>query len=94
LGSRKELTYWFYRIHNLVNAKLQKQERDLYDSRIANLKKKPILPPGELFRKSRQIAMEVFFTPPNPTYGEVCQYYEKQRSSCSADANKIASCRL
>jgi hypothetical protein len=94
LGSRKELTFWFYRIHNAVNLKLRKQERDLYDARIKALKAKPMLPPGELFRKSRQIAMEVFFTPPDPTYGQVCQYYEAQRASCSADANKVASCRL
>jgi len=93
LGTRKDFTYWFYRIHNKVNAKLRKQELDLFKTRLAELHKKP-LQGGELFRKKQELAQEVFFTPPDPPYEEVCKHYNVQRASCSRSANKIASCRL
>jgi len=93
LGSRKDLTYWFYRIHNKVNAKLRKQELELFQKRLKDLQKKP-LQGGELFRQKQKLAMEVFFTPADPPYAEVCQYYNGMRASCSRDANKIASCRI
>ena len=92
LGGRKDLTYWFYRIHNKVNAKLRGQERELYEKRC-----KKINPGWSDFQKlmeRRRIAQEVFYTPPDPSYEKVCGYYEAQRASCSADANKIPSCRL
>jgi hypothetical protein len=93
LGSRKDLTYWFYRIHNKVNAKLRKQEMDLFQKRFKDLQTKP-LQGGEFFRKKQQLAMEVFFTPADPTYSEVCQKFNGIRASCSKDANKIQSCRI
>lgn len=95
LETRKALTYWFYRIHNKVNAKLRKQERELFEKRCTELNRRAnVLSPLQYFEEKRKIASECFFTPPDPTYGEVCQYYERQRASCSKSANKIASCRI
>jgi hypothetical protein len=95
LMSRKDLTFWFYRIHNKVNAKLRQQERELFEKRCRDLNKRAnYYTPLQYFEEKRKLAADCFFTPPDPTYPEVCQYYESQRASCSRDANKIASCRI
>jgi len=93
LWSRKDLTYWFYRIHNKVNAKLRKQEIELFEKRVNELKKKP-LQGGEFFRQKQKLAMEILFTPPDPSYSEICHKFNGYRAGCSKDANKIASCRV
>lgn len=93
LNSRKDLTHWFYMIHNKVNKKLRKQETDLFERKVRELHKAN-LSGLEYFEKLRKLREECLYTGPDPTYGEVCQFYEKQRASCSRDKNKIASCRL
>ena len=92
LSSRKALTFWFYRIHNRVNDKLRTQERELFDKRCKKINRG--WSDFQQLMERRRIAQQVFFTPPNPPYEKVCQFYERQRASCSADANKIKSCRI
>ena len=93
LYSRKDLTHWFYMIHNKVNKKLRAQEHNLFEKKVRELQRSN-LSPLEYFIKIKALREDTLYTAEDPPYHEVCSYYESQRASCSRDKNKIASCRL
>lgn len=106
LGSRRAFTYWFYCIHNKVNQKLRGQEWDLFvnklkeilDCKTNNSKRKYKL--ERLLNNSTQkeisfLKKDILFTKPDPSYDEVCEFYEMHRAGkCKGSKNKIKSCRL
>lgn len=105
LGSRKAFTYWYYCIHNKVNQKLRGQEWDLFVNKLKdlldckntsqnkyNLEK---LHNNGVQKEINEIKKDVLFTKPDPSYEEVCNFYEMHRAGkCKGSKNKIKSCRL
>jgi hypothetical protein len=107
LGSRRALTYWFYCIHNKVNQKLRGQEWELFVNKLKELLNSREGPSttkkynlSQLFDANVQneidrLKRDVLFTKPDPSYDEVCEFYEMHRAGkCKGSKNKIKSCRL
>lgn len=98
LSGRPNLTRWLYRIHNLVNAKLRKQELEAVESKFKALMKS--VQSGKKTSEQAHDELEEFaaktmITEADPTFEEVCAKYEAQRASCAKPKNKtvVASCR-
>ncbi len=96
LGSRADLTKWLYRVHNLVNDKLRKQELEAVESRFAELSKQ--IAEGAITRQEALKTLKAFvkktmITNADPPFSEVCAKYEGQRAGCSKPKRGIASCR-
>jgi hypothetical protein len=96
LGCRSDLTKWLYRVHNLVNDKLRKQEHEAVESRFAELSKD--VDDGKISRQQALTTLKAFvkktmITNKDPSFSEVCEKYEGQRAGCSKPKRGIASCR-
>ena len=79
--SRQEMLKWLYIIHDKVNKKLIKQERDLYETekkRLAALKVKP----DRMKVQLSKFKSKTFKTKPSPSFEKVLAMYEKQRAGC------------
>lgn len=76
-GSRREMMKWLYQLHDKVNQKLMKQERERFEKAKAELLKhrKTIAP--ERLRKLRSTLLT---TKSSPSFDRVLAMYEKQRA--------------
>ena len=96
LDSRQAITHWFYRVHNLVNDKLRKQELEAVDKRTNELEAD--VSSGKLTSKQAHKILKEFvhrtmITEKDPQFSDVCAKYEAQRASCAKPKDGIASCR-
>lgn len=96
LGSRDALTHWLYRVHNLVNDKLRKQENDALEERYTSLSTS--VSDGKLSCKQATKQLRAFIkrtmiTEDDPPFKQVCAKYEGQRAACAKPKGGIASCR-
>jgi hypothetical protein len=98
LRSRADLTFWLYRIHNMVNEKLRKQEKRAIEAKYLDLvedtrsgKKDRSLALKEL----EDFVLKTMITPEDPQFESVCSKYESQRAGCAKPKNAtiLASCR-
>lgn len=95
LHSRKAITYWFYEIHNKVNNKLRNQEEELLSKEFLKFKKShPSFTKSQLRTQFKKMEKKYLYTKPNPTYGDICRKYEKQRANCAKRIGHIESCRI
>ena len=95
LKTRTALTMWLYKIHNMVNEKLRKQEMKALEAKYHELESK-----SQSSKKSlselKTFIKETMITPPNPTFSEVCAKYQAQRASCGGKPvpkTSVPSCR-
>lgn len=97
LGSRKELTFWLYSIHDKVNKKLLKQEKEAFEERqimLLNDLNHGKITEKQMKQELKKAKKEIFYTKPSPSYEEVCEKYEGYRAKCAKVKGQIASCRL
>ena len=80
--SRKDMMKWLYLIHDRVNKKLMKQERDCFDEEREKLKKKKINP-EKLKLMIKELRASILKTKQSPTFERILTTYEKQRAGCS-----------
>jgi len=97
LKSRADLTMWLYRVHNLVNDKLRKQELEAVEKKFDELQS--AIDAGEIsaakaYKELQSFAMKTMITEEDPTFADVCIKYEDQRASCAKTKSSIASCRV
>ena len=83
LNTRKGLTRWFYDMHNKVNEKLRNQEQELFEKELKKLKKKKVSK-RKFYITRLELADAILLTGPDPTFKEVCRFYESSRAKCSA----------
>lgn len=96
LNTRGEITHWLYRIHNLVNDKLRKQELEAFENRTNELEldvKSGKLSSKEAMKILSEFVSTTMITGGDPPFGDVCIKYETQRASCAKTKSAIASCR-
>lgn len=96
LRCRADLTEWLYRIHNLVNDKLRKQELEAVEKRFQELSDD--VDAGKITKTKAYQTLKTFvkktmITENDPPFSEVCEKYEAMRASCAKPKNGIASCR-
>lgn len=98
LSGRGKLTRWLYRVHNLVNAKLRKQEFEAVESKFEELMKD--IQSGKkrnaaAMKELEEFAAKTMITEEDPSFEEVCAKYEEQRAKCARpkDSTVVASCR-
>lgn len=86
LCCKNDLTYWLYKLKDLVNEKLIKQEKILFDKKLSELKKC-----GKYTKdKEKKLRKKIFFTKPSPSFESVLKKYDRFRAKCSDDTK---SCR-
>lgn len=98
LKSRADLTFWLYQIHNMVNAKLRKQEEQAVQAKYDQLVNEV-----ETHKKDKKVALseleefvvKTMITADDPSFEEICTKYEMQRAGCAKPKNStvMASCR-
>ena len=100
LKTRADLTLWLYRVHNMVNAKLRKQEFEAVEAKYDELVR--AVESGKKRKRAAYAELKEFvaknmITPEDPPFEEVCAKYEAQRATCNAPkttaATVMASCR-
>ena len=97
LGTRQDLTWWLYSIHNLVNAKLRRQERQALSKALDKMYRAA---KRDGWRKQRvqkaeiRLQDEILYTACDPSYEDVCHQYESYRAKCSSVKSGIKTCRL
>lgn len=80
--SRKSMMLWLYTIHDLVNQKLIKQERECYEeerlkiikSNSSNEKKN---------EQIKKIKVNILKTKTSPSFEKINSYYESKRAGCT-----------
>ena len=82
LGSRENLSYWLYEIHNKVNAKLRNLEREQFKVALQQLDEYARLhrvsPPQYQHMKYR-LSCQIKITGPDPSFNEVKRMYKNIR---------------
>ena len=96
LDCREKLTYWFYQIHNKVNAKLRKQEQEAVDAKYDELEK--LVHQGKMTKKMAMKSLEkivqtTMITEEDPPFSQVCAQYEAYRAGCGKVKSKMTTCR-
>ena len=86
LGSRNDITYWFYLVKDQVNKKLIKQEKKKLKDEVAKLTNPTKAQISALERKH-------LYTKPSPPFEVVCKEFEEYRAKCGATKKEIESCR-
>lgn len=82
LHSRKSMMKWLYLIHDKVNLKLIKQERECYESEKTKLIQKN-MKPEQLKVVLKKLKTCTLKTKPSLPFEKVLAKYEKQRAGCS-----------
>ncbi len=85
-GSRREMMKWLYLLHDKVNQKLMKQERECYETAKAELQSTHKSTPEKL----KKLRAQIIRTKPSPTFDKVLIMYEKQRAGCSSKTKHCA----
>lgn len=78
LTGRDKLTYWLYKIHNKVNAKLRKQELERYNNALFNLEIYSAtnrIPPNQYNKIKNKLRKTILITKSDPTFKEVKYKY-------------------
>lgn len=100
LGCRADITRWLYDIHNKVNAKLRKQEREAVENKFNELT--PQVKNGTkhwqtAYKELEEFVVKTMITDSDPTFEEVCQKYESYRAqSCAGKklkSKEMPTCR-
>ena len=94
LGCEKALTYWLYCMHNKVNNKLRGQEWELFVEKLKKLASENGNNIKKENKKIKKLKKDVLFTKLDPSYKDVCAFYESHRAGCHPSKGKINSCRL
>ena len=87
--SRKDMMKWLYLIHDNVNKKLMKQERECYEAEKALVMKKNIKP-EKLKAMLKDLRSTTLITKPSPPFERVLAKYEKQRAGCSKKTKRCS----
>lgn len=80
LGSREDLSYWLYKIHNKVNAKLRNYERLEYTKSIQQLEEHARLhrmSPASFMRAKNELRQQILITGPDPSFEYVKKMYTR-----------------
>ena len=96
LEGRAKLTYWLYQIHNMVNEKLRRQEEEAVDAKMNKLEaavRAGLKTSSEAYKELEEFAFKTMITEPDPSFADVCAYYEAHRAGCSKVTNGLAVCR-
>lgn len=78
LHSRYALSKWLYDIHNMVNAKLRKKERDLFNKKMQELDayaRVYRISPTQRNEYKELMKSKIMITGPDPTYQQVKNMY-------------------
>ena len=78
LGSREKLSYWLYKIHNKVNAKLRKMEHDQYNASLQKVEEYARIhriSPAQLASIKSTLKAQIMTTRADPTFEYVKRMY-------------------
>lgn len=91
-GSRVSMMRWLYLIHDKVNQKLIQQERECYNTEMANLKHMLQQKQITATRYKQEITKlkTILITKQSPTFEKVLNKYEKERAGCNPKNKKCA----
>jgi hypothetical protein len=81
-SSRKEMMYWLYLIHDMVNKKLIQQEKECFEKESKRLRASDIAP-SRLKILLKKIKQQTLVTKSSPPFEKIMALYEKQRAGCS-----------
>jgi hypothetical protein len=86
-GSRRSMMKWLYLLHDMINKKLIKQEKECFEIEKAKLlsKSKSVSP-----ERMKKLKAGIIKTKPSPSFERVLAMYEKQRAGCSKRAKHCA----
>lgn len=96
LDGRAALTRWLYRIRNMVNAKLRRQERAAVRRKERELRRRVArheLTPDEAVVRLAEFIAATAITGPDPPFEEVCARYEAHRAGCVSTKEGLSVCR-
>lgn len=82
LHGRNSLSYWLYRIHNMVNAKLRRYESEEFKRGLHQLDEHSRIhriSPADYNRMKSDLKTRIMITGPDPDYNEVKQTYKYAR---------------
>lgn len=89
ISSRKEMMKWLYLIHDKVNAKLMKQEKECYESdKLILMNRK--MSANKLKVLLKNLKSEIMITKPSPPFERVIAIYERNRAGCNKKSKKCA----
>lgn len=88
-GSRMDMLKWLYLIHDKVNQKLIKQEKECYESTKVQIMKMG-LKPDQLKKRLKVEKENIIKTKPSPSFDKVVAMYEKQRAGCSKKTKRCS----
>lgn len=90
--SRQSMMKWLYLLHDKVNKKLIKQEKECYDNELAKLKQ--LLASKKItqtkYNQSLKNLKTILLTKPSPPFSDVLAKYERQRAGCNPKSKKCA----
>lgn len=79
LNSREKLSFWLYRIHNKVNAKLRRQESEDFRKALHQLEEYARVhrvSPQQFQDMKKRLKNQIMITGPDPTFADVKQMYK------------------
>ncbi len=92
INSRQSMMKWLYLIHDKVNKKLIKQEKECFDTELAKLKQslasKKIT--QTKYNQSLKNLKTMLITKPSPPFSQVLAKYERQRAGCNPKSKKCS----
>lgn len=89
MDSRKSMMKWLYLIHDKVNKKLIKQEKECYESEKNNLMKQNIKS-DKLKQILKDLKSTIMITKSSPPFEKVLLKYEKQRAGCNKKTKRCS----
>ena len=87
--SRQGMMQWLYLIHDRVNEKLIKQEKECYEAEKHKLTAKKMTP-AQLKSALKILKSDIMKTKPSPSFERVVAMYEKQRAKCRKKTNRCS----
>lgn len=92
MGSRMSMMRWLYLIHDKVNQKLIKQERECYQTEQIKLKEMMQTKKITAAKYKQELAKLklMLITKPSPPFEKVVAKYEKERAGCNPKNKKCA----
>lgn len=88
-NSRRDMMHWLYLLHDKVNAKLIKQERECYEELREEIMKKNISADQQK-KQLKQLKLETIKTKPSPPFERVLATYESHRAGCNKRSRKCS----
>lgn len=86
LKGRVQLMFWLYKMKDMVNKKLLKQEKECFSNSKAELREK--YKNGTIsesqYRESLVEISSVFKTTPSPPFKDILDFYEDRRGKCNS----------